>query len=361
MVGFARTLRSTGVPADATRLHAFLAALDRVDVSKRNDVYWTGRVTLCGRHEDLDRYDRAFDAYFRGEHGALRLRRRPSPTLRFVPVAVPGDEGEDGEECSDVIGAASRVEVLRHRDLAALTADEREEVRRLVAALHAAGPMRRARRRHPAARGAVDAPRTVRAALRHGGEPLHLHRHHPGVKPRRLVLVLDVSGSMAPYADAYLRFAHAAVRQRRRTEVFTLGTRLTRVTRELSERDPNAALATASAAVPDWSGGTRLGELLRTFLDRWGQRGTARGAVVVIASDGWERGDPMLLGAQMARLSRLAHRIVWVNPHRGKSGYAPLTGGMTAALPYVDDFVAGHTLATLEELAKLLSEEERHA
>ncbi len=175
------------------------------------------------------------------------------------------------------------------------------------------------------------------------------------------MLLLDVSGSMAPYADAYLRFAHATVRRRRRTEIFTLGTRLTRVTRELSELDPNAALTTAAAIVPDWSGGTRLGELVRAFLDRWGQRGTARGAVVVIASDGWERGDPMLLGTQMARLARLAHRIVWVNPHRGKAGYAPLTGGMAAALPFVDDFVAGHTLATLEELAELLSREDLHA
>ncbi|HET9899662.1 MAG TPA: VWA domain-containing protein [Actinomycetes bacterium] len=362
LVGFARTLRNAGVVADTTRLHAFLTALDQVDVSRRRDVYWTGRITLCGRHEDLDRYDRAFDAYFRGEHGALRLRQRPSPMLRHVSIAIPGDdEGSEGEEREDVIGAASRAEVLRHRDLATLTPDEREEVRRLVAALNAAGPMRRARRRHPSARGAVDAPRTVRATLKHGGEPLHLHRHRPGVTPRRLVMVLDVSGSMSPYADAYLRFAHAAVRRRRRTEVFTLGTRLTRVTRELRGRDPNAALATASAAVPDWSGGTRLGELMRAFLDRWGQRGTARGAVVVIASDGWERGDPVLLGAQMARLSRLAHRIVWVNPHRGKSGYAPLAGGMAAALPYVDDFVAGHTLATLEQLAELLSREERHA
>ena len=277
-------------------------------------------------------------------------------------MLVPGDDQEGiGNEPSDVVGAASRLEVLRHRDLAALTAAERDEVRRVVAALHPTGPPRRARRRHPSPRGSVDVPRTVRAALQHGGEPLRLHRHRPGVKPRRLVLLLDISGSMSPYADAYLRFAHAATRKRRRTEVFTLGTRLTRVTRELSEPDANAALATASAAVPDWSGGTRLGELLRAFLDRWGQRGTARGAVVVIASDGWERGDPLLLGAQMARLSRLAHRIVWVNPHRGKIGYAPLTGGMAAALPHVDEFVAGHTLGALEELAEVLSREALHA
>jgi uncharacterized protein with von Willebrand factor type A (vWA) domain len=169
------------------------------------------------------------------------------------------------------------------------------------------------------------------------------------------VFLLDVSGSMAPYADALLRFAHVAVRRRTGTEVFTLGTRLTRVSRELRRRDADLALSAVARTVPDWSGGTRLGELLRAFLDRWGQRGTARGAVVVVASDGWERGDPQVLGEQMARLHRLAHRVVWVNPHRGKPGFAPLTAGLLAALPHVDDFVSGHSLAAYEELAIVLS------
>ncbi|MBX6356181.1 MAG: VWA domain-containing protein, partial [Micromonosporaceae bacterium] len=175
-------------------------------------------------------------------------------------------------------------------------------------------------------------------------------------KPRRLVLLLDVSGSMAPYADALLRFGHAAVRRRPTlTEVFTLGTRMTRVTRALRHRDADAALTAAGAAIPDWHGGTRLAESLKAFLDRWGQRGTARGAVVVLCSDGWERGDPAALAAQVARLSRLAYRLVWVNPHRGKPGYAPLAGGMAAALPYLDEFVAGHSLAALEELVEVIS------
>ena len=160
---------------------------------------------------------------------------------------------------------------------------------------------------------------------------------------------------MQPYAEAMLRFAHAATRRRAGAEVFTIGTRLTRVSRELSTPEPDAALRTVAAAVPDWSGGTRLGDLLKAFLDRWGQRGTARGAVVVIASDGWERGDPALLGEQMQRLQRLAHRVVWVNPHKAKPGYAPLTAGMAAALPWVDDFVDGHCLAALEQLAAVLS------
>jgi uncharacterized protein with von Willebrand factor type A (vWA) domain len=202
----------------------------------------------------------------------------------------------------------------------------------------------------------VDPRRTVRESLRRVGEPVRLERRRRRVRPRRLVLLLDVSGSMTPYADALLRFAHAAVRRRPGlTEVFTIGTRLTRVTRGLRHRDPDAALRAAGAAIPDWHGGTRLADTLRAFLDRWGRRGTARGAVVVILSDGWERGDPAALAEQLDRLSRLAYRLVWVNPHRGKSGYAPLAGGMAAALPFLDHFVAGHSLAALEELVGVIA------
>jgi uncharacterized protein with von Willebrand factor type A (vWA) domain len=192
--------------------------------------------------------------------------------------------------------------------------------------------------------------------LRDGGEPGELARLRPRNKPRRLVLLLDVSGSMSPYADVLLRFAHAAVRVApASTEVFTVSTRLTRVTRQLRLREPDEALAAAGSAIPDWSGGTRLGESLRAFLDLWGQRGTARRAVVVVASDGWERGDSALLGEQMSRLARLAHRVVWVNPHRGKDGFAPVTGGMTAALPHVDELLAGHTLDALHTLADVIA------
>jgi uncharacterized protein with von Willebrand factor type A (vWA) domain len=170
------------------------------------------------------------------------------------------------------------------------------------------------------------------------------------------VILLDVSGSMTPYTDALLRFGHAAVRRRPTVcEVFTVGTRLTRVTRALRHRDPDAALRAAGSAIPDWHGGTRLADSLRAFLTRWGQRGTARAAVVVVCSDGWERGDPGALAEQLRRLSRLAYRLVWVNPHRGKAGYAPLAGGMAAALPYLDEFVAGHSLGALEELVGVIA------
>ncbi|MFD0906036.1 vWA domain-containing protein, partial [Actinomadura sediminis] len=233
---------------------------------------------------------------------------------------------------------------------------ERAEVARLIALLDAGADPRRSRRSAPARTGRLDPSRTVRETLRRGGETAPPRYRAPRVRPRRVVLIVDVSGSMAPYADALLRFAHAAVRSGgRAAEAFTVGTRLTRVTRELGARDPDAALAAASAAIPDWSGGTRLGEELREFLDRFGRPGMARGAVVVIASDGWERGDAGLLGEQAARLHRLAHRVIWANPHRARPGYEPLTAGMAAALPHVDDFTSGHSLAALEHLARLIA------
>ncbi|MGH3366675.1 MAG: VWA domain-containing protein, partial [Nocardioidaceae bacterium] len=193
--------------------------------------------------------------------------------------------------------------------------------------------------------------------LRHAGEPGRVRYRRRGRRPRRVVLLIDVSGSMAAYTDSLLRLAHCLTRAApRHTEVFTMGTRLTRITRAMRQRDPDAALASAGATVPDWSGGTRLGEVLKAFLDRWGQRGVARGAVVVVCSDGWERGDSALLGTQVERLARLAHRLVWVNPHRGKVGFEPTQAGMAACLPHVDDLVAGHSFATFVELTEVMAD-----
>jgi hypothetical protein len=219
------------------------------------------------------------------------------------------------------------------------------------------GALRRSRRRRPSTRdrGRPDLRRTVRRSLRAGGEPIDRAFHAASVRPRRIVLLCDVSGSMEPYARALLRFVQVAVAGRSRVEAFAVGTRLTRITRELSSRDPDAALAAAARRVVDWSGGTRLGEGLRAFNDQWGVKGLARGAVVVILSDGWDRGDPELLGAQMERLHRVAHRVVWVNPLKATAEYAPLARGMAAALPHVDEFVAGHSLAALEDLVAVIS------
>jgi uncharacterized protein with von Willebrand factor type A (vWA) domain len=273
----------------------------------------------------------------------------------MAPLDAGSGQGEGSPDVQDLAVQASAAEVLRHRDVSELTLVEREHLRRLFALLEPASPMRPARRRRPSRVGAVHPARTVRRALRDGGEVTRLMHRRAAPRPRRVVLLVDVSGSMSPYADALLRFAHAAVRARpSSTEVFTIGTRLTRVTREMRVRDPDRALAASGTAIPDWSGGTRLGEVLKAFLDRWGQRGMARGAVVVICSDGWERGGTELLGEQMARLRRLAHAVIWVNPHKGRAGYEPLTGGMQAALPSIDHFVSGHSLAAFEELTGVI-------
>jgi uncharacterized protein with von Willebrand factor type A (vWA) domain len=362
VVVFARTLRSAGVEVATDRVQAMVRALNCLDVTRADHVYWAGRLTLCAGPDDIRRYDGVFAAYFHGQRpAARRAPANAAATIGFARTPAADATFDDVTRPGVALTAGDR-EVLRHRDLARLTHAERDEVRRLLALLDPVGPPRRSRRFAPARRGPIDARRTVRHLLRGGGEPGRLLRHEHRHRPRRLVLLVDVSGSMTPYADALLRFAHVATRRRAGTEAFTIGTRLTRISPQLRHRDADLALAAVAKAVPDWSGGTRLGELLRAFLDRWGQRGTARGAVVVFASDGWERGDPRVLAEQMARLRRLAHRVVWVNPHRGKPGFAPLTAGMAAALPHVDEFVSGHSFAAYEELAVVLSREgSRHA
>ena len=357
VLGFARTLRHAGVAASPDRVESMLVALGALDVLDPGAVYWAGRLTLCAGPDDLDRYDAAFAVYFAGERPrAPRPSGRPEVHLTTTAPLEPGSpDGDEDPEAPDLAVQASAEEVLRHRDVAELTPAEREHLRRLFALLAPATPMRPSRRRRASPQGSVHPARTVRRALRSGGEVSRLMRHRRQARPRRVVLLVDVSGSMAPYADALLRFAHAAVRAHPGvTEVFTIGTRLTRVTREMRLRDPDKALAASGSAIPDWSGGTRLGEVLKAFLDRWGQRGTARGAVIVVCSDGWERGGTDLLAAQMVRLRRLAHAVVWVNPHKGRSGYEPLTGGMQAALPSVDHFVSGHSMAAFEELTGVI-------
>jgi uncharacterized protein with von Willebrand factor type A (vWA) domain len=348
LLGLVAELRAAGLPCPTDRVETFLTGAPA-------GVYWAGRLSLCSDPDELALYDRVFAAWI-----APRPGRRAAPPPVVVRTGVFfGDEhtGAAGDDAPPArIARASEQELLRGRDLAGLSAAERAEVGRLIALLRPCAPTRTGRRRQVARRGPIDARRTARRLLAAGGEPALPVRHAPRPRPRRLVLLIDVSGSMDPYADALLRFGHAAVRRRpAATEVFTLGTRLTRVTAALRARDPQVALRLATAAVPDWSGGTRLGEALRAFVDRWGQRGTARRAVVVVFSDGWERGGPALLGAQMARLSRLAHRVVWVNPHRGRPGYLPVTAGMAAALPYVDDLVAGHSLRSLTELVEVIA------
>jgi len=359
LVGFTAVLRSAGLAITTDRVAAFLGALDALEVTSRRQTYWAGRLTLCSDPDDLPRYDHAFDDWFTPRPGGgTRIRdERPPPPALVAALTPPEGQGDNEgvHEAPHVHAYASAVEILRHRDLAELTPAEREHLHRLLALLRPDPPTRASRRLRPARHGATDRGRTLRAALRNHGELRELHRRGSARRPRKVVLLVDVSGSMEPYADALLRFAHVVVRRSPgAVEAFTLGTRLTRVTRELRMRDAERALGAAGKAIPDWSGGTRLGEVLRAFVDRWGQRGAARRAVVVVFSDGWERGEPDLLGEQLQRLSRLAHRIIWVNPHAGKDGYTPVQGGIVAALPYLDDLLAGHSLATLQQLLEVM-------
>ncbi|ROP38806.1 vWA domain-containing protein [Saccharothrix texasensis] len=345
LVGFARALRHGGVACGPERVHAFVAAVDHLDVARREDVYWAGRLTLCGEPDDLPRYDVAFQAWFGGVPPVPPGRRaRQGSHL----AALGGGTVRRDRAVSAVKVAASEVEVLRRKDIASLSPAEKRHLDELLAVLEPVPPTRRALRRTPARRGAIDPRRTLRDMLA-TGEPTRPRRRRRATRARKVVLLVDVSGSMKPYADALLRFAHVVAR-RMPVEVCTLGTRLTRVTRQLRHRDPEQALRAAARAVPDHEGGTRLGETLKVFLDRWGQRGAARGAVVVICSDGWERGDPALLADQVRRLARLAHKVVWVNPHAGHDGYRPVQSGIVAALPHLDRLLAGHSLDTLQEL-----------
>ena len=350
LVGFARALRYSGMSCGPARVEAFLTATGHTGLHDRSGVYWAGRLTLCADPEDLDRYDAAFAAWF-GESEMPGLGEAPSIRQRTKIAALSSGDGDEESDSDPIKAAASEDEVLRHRDLADLSEAEREHLRRMLAVLRPEPPARAAVRRHRSRRGPLDSRATMREMLRAGGEPLRLARHRKARRPRRVVLLIDVSGSMAPYADALLRFAHVVVRRTpASTEVFTLGTRMTRVSRQLRQRDPEHALHAASKAVPDFSGGTRLGETLRGFLDRWGQRGVARGSVVVLFSDGWERGDVQLLAEQTHRLRRLARAVIWANPHAGHAGYEPVQSGIVAAAPHVDALVAGHSLDSLQRV-----------
>lgn len=361
LLGFTRALRASGVPVTQDRAQGYLAAVAAVGADDRQATYWAGRATLCGSPDDLARHDQVFAAWFDGRDGLPRTQQRSASrpaTAHLLPDAEGA--GASGSEEDDVVrAAASASEVLRHRDVASLDAAEKRRLAAMFVRLSLRPPERRTARHRRWHRGDLDAARTLRNSLRHLGEPGQIAWRRRGTRPRRVVLLVDVSGSMSAYADALLRLAHRLTQSARGTggtvETFTVGTRLTHVTRALGTRDADRAIVAAGEVVPDWSGGTRLGETLRVFLDRWGQRGMARGAVVVVFSDGWERGDTGLLGEQMARLARVAHRVVWVNPHRGKAGYEPLQAGVVAALPHCDDFLAGHSLATFAELTEVIA------
>ena len=357
VVTFGRILREAGVEVGPGRVADALTALDAVDLTRREDVYWTLRMTLASRREDLEAFDRAFAAWFQYAPVSPPLRVRFPDERRGArargDTARGGDAAAPGEEPTEVGWSAH--ELLRRKDFASMTPEEFARARALMTEIAAARPRRRSRRLRTHPRGTVlDLRRLARASLATAGDPVDRRFRRRIDTSRKLVVICDVSGSMEKYTRALLLFLHAVVGAGRGVEAFAFGTRLTRLTPELRLRDPEQALDACAASVVDWAAGTRIGASLKTFNDVWGRRAITRGAVVVIVSDGWERQDPELVGREMARLARAAYAVVWVNPLKGSPRYQPLAGGMRAALPHVDRFLSGHNVASLEELAEVL-------
>lgn len=362
-VRFAERARAAGLAVTADTTALFVRAVAVAGAETRAGVYWSGRATMVRRPDDIAVYDAVFASYFRsaepqGMTASLLERPRQVAQLGELPPVPEAGGHADGEDDALVLRArASSREVLRQRDIAHLTAAERAEIAAMLRLLGPRIAHRLTARRSAARRGRVDQRRILRAMIAAGGELRRPPRYRRRLGPRRVVLLIDVSGSMAAYADTLLRFAHVLIRSYgAAAEVFTIGTRLSRVTRALRLRDPEQALAAAAAVIPDFSGGTRLGEVLAAFNRRWGQRGGIHGAVVVIFSDGWERGSAALLGDHVERVRRRARAVFWVNPHTGHEGYQPVQSGIVAALPHVDRLIAGHSLAALEELLGVMAD-----
>jgi uncharacterized protein with von Willebrand factor type A (vWA) domain len=360
LVAFAQELRRAGVAVSTDRIHAMLVAIHHLQANRRTELYWAGRLMLCGDHSDIEKYDRLFAVCF----GGLELG-----TGESVSAPAAGQPGAGGDLLVSAAGPEEAAtdkavdhrrggswEVLSNKEIAPLTRSERFFLDRLVTQLAPAGRGRRTRRYEPAPRGSINRPATIRRLLSARDEPAALAWARRRTVPRRLVVLIDVSESMTGQSEQLLRFGLAAVRSRPgRTEVFTLGTRTTRITRELRRRNVDEALARAAEAVSDWGGGTRLGVGMKVFLDRWGRGGLARGSVVVVGSDGWEDGDARPLGVQLERLARIAHRIVWINPVGGDPNFVAMAGGLRVAAPFVDHWCAGRTVPELESAAHLIA------
>jgi uncharacterized protein len=373
---FARRLHDAGVPVTPERAARFADALALVRPIARRRLYWTARAVFVSDATQV----KAFDAVFREVFGSQlapsapdpdHIQPAPSPPERLpaeespmagteviggVGASTPPRGREGGEERDvPVPVAASDEELLRSKRFEALEPAELAQLYRLMARLRVATPPRRTRRAERGRRGErLDLRRTRRGSLRTAGDPIRLARRRRRILRRRLVLLCDISGSMEPYARAYLQFLASAAGSGPHAEAFVFATRLTRLTRALAGRHPERAIERAAAATPDWSSGTRIGDALKAFNDRHGRRGMARGAVVVILSDGWERGDPALVGREMERLARLAHRIVWVNPRVSANAFSVQAGGMVAALPHCSALVSGHSFEALAEVAEAI-------
>jgi uncharacterized protein len=379
---FGHALHEAGVPGTPERAVRFARALDISPPTTRDELYWTARVIYVSSREELAAFDAVFAGVFDGLRDVADARGDPNAPppvgaepgrprspgaaseealahARLAPVPAPGlgAGGGDGDQSEPaVLAAASAEERLHDKSFEALDPDELLALRALMRRLQVRPPPRRTRRRaRPERRGErLDLRATLRASRRTAGDPLHLAHRRRRQRPRRLVVLCDISGSMEPYSRAFIQFLHGTVATGG-AEAFVFATRLTRLTRALSHRQPQVAIDRAAAAAPDWAGGTRIGSALQAFNDLHGRRGMARGAVVVIVSDGWEREDPELVGREMERLRRLAWRIVWVNPRTASPAFAPLAGGMAAALPFCDLVLSGHSLTALHAVADAIA------
>jgi uncharacterized protein with von Willebrand factor type A (vWA) domain len=369
LVRFGRTLREGGLEVGPGRLQDAIVSLTAVDPTERDDVYWALRCTLCSHQEHLEAFEQAFDAFWLGNPGGEERRAR----LDVEPVADDNADARDDDAAMTATSleaagdddttagdsehgqGSSASERLLGLDFREYGPQELRDARVLIGRIALSLPRRRSFRLEPSGDGRhLDMRRTLRDAMNTGGHPVQRAWRRNRVVPRRTVFLLDVSASMAPYVRAMVMFAQAAVHAGRSVEAFTFGTRLTRLTPHLAGTDRDRALAAAAKAVPDWAGGTRIGTSIKAFNDQWGRRGLSRGALVIVVSDGWERGDPAPLREEMAQLHRAAHAVVWVNPLAGDPRYQPLAAGMAAALPSVDVFLPGHNLAGLVALAEVL-------
>lgn len=364
LVDFARYLRTLGLPISIDRSINFCRASCCLDPLELGSLYWAGRATLVSDPDHLAPYNEAFRFYFMGIAASTSEIESESPDAQttgthneqFADHTPSLMRSTIVERSDGTIGAAaSEVDSLRSKSFEALTDEERNLVARSILQMKIYRPMRRTRRLKAGPAGhLIDARRTLRRALRTAGEPVGRSWRQHRTRRRSLVMILDISGSMAAYSRILAQFGYAAIRGGGRVEVFSFGTKLTRITPLLHHRDADVAMTRLTSHVRDWEGGTKIGSSLRALLSQFSQSATLRGSVVIICSDGLDRGDPALLEQQMARLRRLAHRIVWVNPLKGDPGYAPLARGMSTALPYIDDFVSGHNVASLSDLAAVL-------
>jgi uncharacterized protein with von Willebrand factor type A (vWA) domain len=370
---FGRLLRKLGLDINPGRMMDLVSALDHIEIGRKQDFYHAARTLLVHEREDLPLFDEAFEFFWRKPaeswdvewQGLTRRRKSQTPVVTHPPLKNAADEANDstpGQEITviEVTRTYSDRELLRQKDFAEMSAEEAEAVKRMMSQLLWNVSQRRTRRKQPGKGHWIDLRRTVRRSLRSGGEIFSWSFREPKSKPRPLVVIADISGSMERYTRLLLHFIYgmkAALSQP--VEAFVFSTRLTRITRPLQTRDLDLALKQVSLLVHDWAGGTRIGESLKAFNFDWGRRVLGRGAVVLIISDGWDRGDVDLLNREMRRLKRNCHRLIWLNPLLGAPDYEPLTRGIQAALPHIHDFLPVHNLASLEDLAKRLSDLER--